>query len=61
MLIDPNRVQKRFSRVSEGDKDFIQKYKDEIYETPPDLERDKHEADVMRVNTYESMVDTFGD
>jgi hypothetical protein len=39
----------------------IQRYKDEIYENPPDLKKDKNEADVMRFNTYSEMVHEFGD
>lgn len=59
ILEDPDRPSLN-PRVDEEDKEWIQRYKDEIYETPPDLKQDKNEADVMRFNTYDELVEGFG-
>lgn len=51
MLEDPERPGMN-PRVDDQDKEFIQLYRDEIFEKPPDLKEDSNENDVKRFNTY---------
>ena len=59
MMENPDRPMNN-PRLDSEDKEWIQKYKDEIYETAPDLEKDTNEADVMRFNTYSELVGSYG-
>lgn len=59
MMENPDRPM-NFPRLDKEDKEWIQEYKDEIYERAPDLEKDTNEEAIMKYNTYSELVNSHG-